>query len=265
MKRSSVFRVGARAGAMVFALSTCTLSMAQVFSARTVDFSAVTGTIEIRVSATPNIVVQAPPKAGSGFRASVTDSVLKLELTLPASTSRSTRSLGSMVNSAVGPGAVAIQNIPGNSSVQMGDTGLGSVVVQVPVGTLIRATGFVGQAEIKGEARQINVQVGSGDVRIERVVDAKLRVQGAGSIHVEAASGDLELDLPGAGSIEVEKGQVGKLSAALGGAGEIRFGGTATAARLRADGAGSIRVHRVVQKPTIINNAAGEIVVENGG
>jgi Putative auto-transporter adhesin, head GIN domain len=102
-------------------------------------------------------------------------------------------------------------------------------------------------------------------VRIERTQDAKLRVQGAGSIHVDVASGDLELDLPGAGSIEVEKGQVRKLSATLNGAGDIRFGGTATTARLQADGAGSIRVHRVVQKPTVINNAAGEIVVENGG
>ncbi len=259
--KSSIFHL-ARVSALTCALSLSAVSMAQVFNAKTIDFSGVAGNIQIRVAAVPSITVQAP-KAGAGFKASVEGNVLKLELPSSASRVSSTSRNGNIINSAVGPGAVAIQNIPGNSSVQTGGSGV--VWVDAPLGTIVVANGFVGSASITGDARQANVQVSSGEVRFARAQDARLRVQGAGSIHVTEASGSLDLDLPGAGSIEVEKGQVGKLTATLKGAGDIRFGGTAATARLQADGAGSIHVHRVLQKPVLINSGAGEIVVENGG
>ena len=245
------------AACAVAALPALAQSGVRAFTAATVDFSAVRGSVEIRVSGAGPIILRGP----SVLRARLEGGVL--HLALPPGTSQGTRQAasGAWINSARGPGARAVQNIGG----QVEAAPAAVAVVEVPASTTLRARGFTGEARIRGPARAADIDVGAGEVHIENLAGGRLAISGAGSLRVGQASGLLELALAGAGEIAVESGRIDDLAATLDGAGDIEVAATAMAARLRNRGSGAIRVERVTGPLDHEMTGAGEITVLHRG
>jgi hypothetical protein len=160
---------------------------------------------------------------------------------------------GVRINRAVGPGAVAEQNIGGQSSVSRGsgsDANEQPVVITVPTGWRVQARGWTGSLRTEGGVWQADVEVAAGEMSFARLQDSRVVVD-AGSVSAQSLAGRLDAHVRGAGDIEVERSNDAALNLQLTGAGSMSFKGRAASAQVRASGVGSIEIEQVLAEPRI--------------
>jgi hypothetical protein len=187
-----------------------------------------------------------------------------LQCPLAPNTSSTTSGASSVsgvhINRAIGPGAVATQNIGGKSTTSRGDEAP-PVTVQVPAGWQLLAKAWSGSLRAEGGVWSADVEIASGEMVFSKLQDSRVVVD-AGSLIVQELSGRFSAHLRGAGSMEVAQMRDPALDLQLSGAGSMEFKGRAASARIRASGVGSIDVEHVTSEPII--QASGLVTIGVG-
>jgi hypothetical protein len=157
---------------------------------------------------------------------------------------------GARINRAVGPGAVAEQNIGGQSSVSRGSANPQPVIITVPSSWRVQARNWAGSVRAESGVWQVDVEIAAGEMSFGQLKDSRVVVD-AGSVTAQSLAGRFEAHLRGAGDIEVVRSNEADLVLQLSGAGSMNFKGRASSAQIKANGVGSIEIEQVVNEPSI--------------
>lgn len=246
------------------------MGVCQVLSAETLNISACPGNVQLLHSsnlkepvlmrptgeAAKAVQLQASPQ-GWTLRC---DSAAKSKAPVDTASSGQTVISGAQINRAVGPGAVAVQNIGGRVTTERGDDKQ-VVILQVPAGWKLLAKAWTGSLRAEGGVWMANVELASGEMQFSKLHDSQVIVD-LGSISVQELTGRFVAHLRGAGSIEVAQMRDPALDLQLSGAGSMSLKGRAATARVRASGAGHIDIEQVTSEPSI--QASGLATVDVG-
>jgi hypothetical protein len=218
--------------------------------AQVLDISACHGVVVVQ-----QLPVQAPAlrEAGASLSASTDGWRLSCQASKAKSSSSSSQQVnitGVRINRAIGPGAVATQNIGGRSSSESGSASEKPIHVSVPKGWLLRARGWVGTLTVKEGVWRADVELAAGEMSFGVLQQSKVVVD-AGSVSIDEIQGPFEAELRGAGSIEAAGMRAAALQLRLTGAGSMSFAGKAQSARIHASGVGSIEIEHVLTEPLI--------------
>ena len=140
-----------------------------------------------------------------------------------------------------------------------------SIEVQIPEQTNVAieyVNGRVSLADITGNLR-IGIS-GVGEVRGGRVLNARVKISGAGSLSLREVMGEyLRVRVSGSGSVDVPDGHVEEIECSVSGSGNVSFGGRAENGDLDVSGVGNISVSHVVNRPSRNVSGVGSIHVGN--
>jgi Putative auto-transporter adhesin, head GIN domain len=137
------------------------------------------------------------------------------------------------------------------------------VWITVPRGSDVTAKHMIGDLSVGDTNGHLSVETITGDVKVGRVTDAKLKVVGGGDISVSAVQDMLSLDIAGSGDVHV--GNVGG-SAAITVAGSGDSSITSVGGGLNANiaGSGDLKVGNVNGPVTISMAGSGDISIAGG-
>jgi Putative auto-transporter adhesin, head GIN domain len=157
---------------------------------------------------------------------------------------------GARINRAIGAGAVATQNIGGQSSTSRSEKPVSPVVISVPRGWRIQARNWAGSLTADSGIWQVDLEIAAGQASFAQLKDSRVIVD-AGSLDTQSLIGRFDAHLRGAGSIEAERSNDAALHLQLTGAGSMTFKGRARSANIRASGVGSIEIEKLITEPQI--------------
>jgi hypothetical protein len=130
----------------------------------------------------------------------------------------------------------------GARSVELNSGGCGNWNIANVDGDLELGVGGSGSI-LTGTSRALEAQVdGSGSIMAAATGDLKAAVGGSGNVEVASASGRGDLSIGGSGGVTVRQGRMDKLSVAIGGSGDVRFGGATRDLSVSIAGSGSVRI-----------------------
>ena len=163
------------------------------------------------------------------------------------------------INRAIGPGAVATQNIGSSSNVERGSSK--PLRLALPPNWRIVGKAWSGELQTIGAAWQLEMELGAGQIDCSQLRDSSI-VLDAGSVQVGQAQGRLHVHVRGAGSVTVAQMQQTALRAELTGAGTIQLKGSAASAIVRARGVGTIEIEHVATEPQV--QVSGAVTIDIG-
>ncbi|NBB64243.1 hypothetical protein GVN18_33825 [Pseudomonas sp. ODNR1LW] len=142
-------------------------------------------------------------------------------------------SAGGAVFGAIGRGA---------RSVELDSGGCGAWTVADVAGALELGVGGSGSIRA-GTSRSLEANVGgSGSISAGTTGNLKAAVGGSGGVQVASATGHGDVSIGGSGGVDIRQGRMDKLSVAIGGSGDVRFGGTTRDLSVAIAGSGDVRV-----------------------
>ncbi|WP_293826225.1 DUF2807 domain-containing protein, partial [uncultured Brevundimonas sp.] len=130
----------------------------------------------------------------------------------------------------------------GARSVDLDSGGCGAWNVANVDGRLSLGVGGSGSIRA-GTSRALHANVGgSGSIYSGATGDLRAAVGGSGNVDVASAGGQGDLSIGGSGGINVRQGRMDKLSVAIGGSGDVRYGGATRDLSVAIAGSGNVRV-----------------------
>jgi hypothetical protein len=135
--------------------------------------------------------------------------------------------------------------------------------VALPGTAPIALAGLVGEIEVKGVEGPIELALSQGEAHLDRVRDGRLAISGDGTIEVDRASGDLVVEVQGAGRARIADALLDELKVEITGTGEVVVDGVAEEGRLSVAGIGRIRVSEIRSEPEISRSGLGDIQIGN--
>ena len=142
-------------------------------------------------------------------------------------------SAGGAVFGAVGRGA---------RSVELDSGGCGTWTVANVDGPLELGVGGSGSVRA-GTSRTLDASVGgSGSIFAGGTGALKAAIGGSGGVEVASVNGRGDVSIGGSGGVNIRQGRMDKLSVAIGGSGDVRFGGTTRDLSVAIAGSGDVRV-----------------------
>jgi len=142
-------------------------------------------------------------------------------------------SAGGAVYGAVGRGA---------RSVELGSGGCGDWTVANTDGAVALSVGGSGSIRA-GTSRSLDAKVGgSGSISAGATRDLDAAVGGSGSILVARVDGDGDISIGGSGDVTVRDGRMNELAVAIGGSGDVRYGGATRDLNVAIAGSGDVNI-----------------------
>ena len=130
----------------------------------------------------------------------------------------------------------------GARSIDLNSGGCGSWNIANVDGPLSLGVGGSGSIRA-GSSRALESNVGgSGSIYAGQTGDVKAAVGGSGNVEVASANGRGDLSIGGSGGVNVRQGRMDKLSIAIGGSGDVRYGGATRDLSVAIAGSGDVRV-----------------------
>lgn len=130
----------------------------------------------------------------------------------------------------------------GARSIELNNGGCGNWNIANVDGDLELGLGGSGMIRA-GTSRSLEANVGgSGSIAAGPTGNLKAAVGGSGNVDVASANGRGELSIGGSGGVNVRQGRMDKLSVAIGGSGDVRYGGATRDLDVAIAGSGSVRV-----------------------
>ena len=159
------------------------------------------------------------------------------------------------------PGARATQIIGGVPTIVGGIPPEPPLEVRayVPEGAPLVVEGMVGELSVEGVNGPVELELSGGSARLDRVAGGRLAVVGGSRIEAGAATGDLALEVLGAGDVVVERAAVDSLEVGVSGSGNVRVGGSAQRARVSVAGVGNVKVDEVRERPQVRVTGIGRV------
>jgi hypothetical protein len=145
----------------------------------------------------------------------------------------------------------------------VGDDQRVRVWVTVPKGSDVNAKRMIGDLSIGDTNGRIYVETITGDVKVGRVSDARLKVVGGGDISVSAVQGTLSLDIAGSGDVRV--GNVsGSAAITVAGSGDSSISNVGAGLNANIAGSGDLKVGNVNGPVTISMAGSGDVSIAGG-
>jgi len=145
----------------------------------------------------------------------------------------------------------------------VGDDQRVRVWVTVPRGSDVNAKRMIGDLSIGDTNGHITVETITGDVKVGRVSDAKLKVVGGGDISVTGVQGTLSLDIAGSGDVRI--GSVGGSAAiTVAGSGDSSITNVGGGLNANIAGSGDLKVGNVNGAVTISMAGSGDVSIAGG-
>ncbi|MBF0130648.1 MAG: DUF2807 domain-containing protein [Alphaproteobacteria bacterium] len=138
-----------------------------------------------------------------------------------------------------------------------------NVVVRVPWRTPVTIERAVDDVAIGDIDAPLRLGISSASVTVGKVGNTRVQVEGSGDVHLRRVTGDLGIVIGGSGNVKVDDGEIGVLSIAVDGNGDVDVGGRAQTADIALSGAGDVRVREVARKPRVAISGAGDVTVGN--
>jgi hypothetical protein len=135
--------------------------------------------------------------------------------------------------------------------------------ITLPSAAPIALAGLVGEIDVSGVDGPIELALSQGEAHLDRVRDGRLAVSGDGVIVVDQASGNLVIEVEGAGQTRVADAVLDELEVDVTGTGEVVVDGVAETGRLSVTGIGRIRVSEIRSEPVISRTGIGDIQIGN--
>jgi Putative auto-transporter adhesin, head GIN domain len=246
---------------LLAAFSFAGIALAAPAWAQMLDISACMASIQVQAGGGDTPQWLEKPSASLNAKLTGGSGLWQLQCEPPKSSSTQTV-IGSRIeiNRAIGPGAVATQNIGGNTRVQKADE-VQPIKLSVPGHWRLQAKRWSGELQASGSAWQLDMELGAASVKCTHVRDSRLVLEAA-SVEIGKANGSLNLQIKGAGSVEVAQMQQTALDIQMTGAGSIDLKGSAASAKIRASGAGSIDIEHVASEPLV--QISGAVTIDIG-
>lgn len=159
-----------------------------------------------------------------------------------------------------GPGASSSVTV-GSTAASTAETEPLDLVLELPEGTGLTLDGFVGEAEIGDLEADVAIGAVEGRVTLGSVKNAGLATVGTARIAAAGVAGDLEVNVTGAGVVEVAAGEVGAARLNVTGAGTITVDAPIETAEVNMVGAGTVRLAEVATEPSVRRVGAGELQI----
>lgn len=138
------------------------------------------------------------------------------------------------------------------------------IIVQVPKGAAVDLSDVDGRITVGDTEGSLRLSVsGEANVRVGRIGTLRARLSGSSQMDIRQVTGDVSINVSGAGSINIAGGEVKELTVSLSGMGNVHFGGTAQDAYLSVSGMGNVNVDRVVNQLHRSMSGMGRITVGN--
>ncbi|GAW40180.1 hypothetical protein SH203_00574 [Brevundimonas sp. SH203] len=130
----------------------------------------------------------------------------------------------------------------GARSVELNSGGCGAWNVANVDGRVSLGVGGSGSIRA-GSSRALEANVGgSGSIYAGPTGNLKAAVGGSGNVEVASAGGEGDLSIGGSGGVNVRQGRMDKLTVAIGGSGDVRYGGATRDLSVAIAGSGNVRV-----------------------
>lgn len=130
----------------------------------------------------------------------------------------------------------------GARSVELGNGGCGDWVVANTDGPVDVSSAGSGDMLV-GTSRSLGANlVGSGEMTAGATGGLEINIGGSGSAVVAQVDGDTDINIGGSGEVAIRRGRSPNLSIAIGGSGDIDFGGTAGDVSVSIAGSGDVRI-----------------------
>jgi hypothetical protein len=228
--------------------------------------SGLAGTLRVEGERRSNIRLElrGSERALEGLRREVRGG--RLELSAPPGASGITSVISGRNNIVIAtPGARATQIIGGVATTVGGPPDETSLEVRafVPQGAPLEVEGMVGEVRVDGVGGPVELELLGGSAELDRTAGGRLAVVGGSNIAVGAASGDLAIEIRGAGGVAVDEAALDSLEVGISGSGDVSVGGSAQQASVAIAGVGSVTVDEVVERPRTRVTGIGRIDIGN--
>lgn len=137
------------------------------------------------------------------------------------------------------------------------------VTLSVPRGSDIVTRHMIGDLTAGDTNGHLAVETISGDVKIGRVTDAKVKIVGGGDVTITGVQGSVQADVSGSGDIKI--GNVGGAAAiTVAGSGDTSLGNVGAGVNVSIAGSGDLNVGTVNGPVTVSIAGAGDVHIANG-
>lgn len=154
-----------------------------------------------------------------------------------------------------GSGNVQMRDVDGALSVRV--SGSGDVTAS-DVATLSARSSGSGDIEIGNAPGGIDYHSsGSGDLQVRVTSDVSVRASGSSAVRIAAMNGALDVNASGSGAVRIQDGEASRVSARVGGSGDVWFGGAAQTVDVRISGGGDVYVAEITGDRDIRTSGGG--------
>jgi hypothetical protein len=137
------------------------------------------------------------------------------------------------------------------------------VMLSVPRGSDIVTRHMIGDMTAGDIGGHLSIETISGDVKIGRVTDAKVKIVGGGDVTIAAVQDSVQADISGSGDVKV--GNVGgAASVTVAGSGDTSLGNVGSGVNVNIAGSGDLNIGTVNGPVTVSLAGAGDVRIANG-
>ena len=137
------------------------------------------------------------------------------------------------------------------------------VTLSVPRGSDLSTRHMIGDLTAGDIGGHLSVETISGDVKVGRVMDAKVKIVGGGDVSIAAVQGSVQADVSGSGDVKV--GNIGGAAAVtVAGSGDTSLGNVGSGVNVNIAGSGDLNVGTVNGPVTVSLAGAGDVRIASG-
>jgi hypothetical protein len=137
------------------------------------------------------------------------------------------------------------------------------VTLSVPRGSDLTTRHMIGDLTAGDTDGHLSIETISGDVKVGRVTDAKVKIVGGGDVSIAAVQGSVQADVSGSGDVKV--GNVGgAASVTVAGSGDTSLGNVGAGVNVNIAGSGDLNVGTVNGPVTVSLAGAGDVKIAGG-
>jgi hypothetical protein len=137
------------------------------------------------------------------------------------------------------------------------------IMLSVPRGSDIVARHMIGDIAAGDTDGHLSIETISGDVKIGRVTDAKVKIVGGGDVSIASVRDSVQADVSGSGDVKI--GNIGgAASVTVAGSGDTSLGNVGSGVNVSIAGSGDLTVGTVNGPVTVSLAGAGDVRIANG-
>jgi hypothetical protein len=137
------------------------------------------------------------------------------------------------------------------------------ITLSVPRGSDISTRHMIGDLTAGDTGGHLSVETISGDIKIGRVTDAKVKIVGGGDVTIANVRDSVQADISGSGDVKI--GNIGGAAAiTVAGSGDTSLGNVGSGVNVSIAGSGDLNVGTVNGPVTVSLAGAGDVRIANG-